>query len=135
MRMRFKTEPQLLPIGDTEIQSSIKGDKARLDVSAVGLWSAMERTFLDVRICHPNAASHLDSTPQQLYAEQEREKRGCYNDRVLQVEKGSFTPLIFTTTGGMGPESTRFHKRLAVLISAKRGEEYSHVMSHIRTRL
>ena len=35
----------------------------------------------------------------------------------------------------MGPESTRFHKRLAVLISAKRGEEYSHVMSHIRTRL
>ena len=130
-----KTEPQLLPIGDTTIQSSIKGNKARLDVSAVGLWSAMERTFVDVRICHPNAASHLDSTPQQLYAEQEREKRGCYNDRVLQVEKGSFTPLIFTTTGGMGPESTRFHKRLAVLISAKRGEEYSHVMSHIRTRL
>ena len=75
-----KTEPQLLPIGDTEIQSSIKGDKARLDVSAVGLWSAMERTFVDVRICHPNAASHLDSTPQQLYAEQEREKRGCYSD-------------------------------------------------------
>ena len=35
----------------------------------------------------------------------------------------------------MGPESTRYHKRLAQLISVKRKEEYSHVVSHIRTRL
>ena len=53
----------------------------------------------------------------------------------MQVEKGSFSPLIFTTSGGMGPESTRFHKKLAELISAKRKEEYSHVVNHIRTRL
>ena len=35
----------------------------------------------------------------------------------------------------MGPESTRYHKRLAELISAKRGEEYSHVVNHIRTKI
>ena len=58
-----------------------------------------------------------------------------YNDRVIQVEKGSFSPLIFSTTGGMGPESTRFHKKLAEHISVKRGEEYSHVVNHIRTRI
>ena len=35
----------------------------------------------------------------------------------------------------MGPECTRFHKRMAELISAKRGEQYSDVMNHIRTRI
>ena len=130
-----RTEPELIPIGDTEVQSSIKGDKARADVSAVGFWSPMERTFLDVQIIHPNSSSYLATTQHQLYIQKENEKKACYNDRILQVEKGSFTPLIFTTTGGMGPESTRYHKKLAKLISAKRGEEYSHVVSHIRTRL
>ena len=71
----------------------------------------------------------------QLYTRHEKEKKRDYNNRVLQVEKGSFAPLILSTTGGMGPESTKFHKRLAELIATKRGEEYSHVVSHIRTRL
>ena len=35
----------------------------------------------------------------------------------------------------MGPESTRYHKKLAELISDKRKEEYSHVVCHLRTRL
>ena len=30
-------------------------EKARLDVSAVGVWGPMERTFLDVRVMHPNS--------------------------------------------------------------------------------
>ena len=51
------------------------------------------------------------------------------------MERGSFTPLIFTTTGGMGPEATRYHKRVAVLLAEKRGEEYSHVMNFVRTKI
>ena len=35
----------------------------------------------------------------------------------------------------MGPECTRFHKRLAELISDKRGESYADTMNYIRTRL
>ena len=41
----------------------------------------------------------------------------------------------FSTSGGMGPEATRYHKRIAELISAKRGEQYSDVVNHIRTRI
>ena len=52
-----------------------------------------------------------------------------------KVEKGSFTPVVFSTVGGMGPEAERFHKRLAVLIAEKRNETYSHVVNYIRTRL
>ena len=101
----------------------------------MGIWSSHERTFLDVRVFHPNSESYLKNTPEQLYIQQENEKKNAYNDRVLQVEKGSFTPLIFSTTGGMGPEATKYHKRVAELISTKRGEVYSDVVNHIRTRI
>ena len=123
-----KVEPELIPIGDTGTRRGNTAEKARLDVSAIGLWSSMERTFLDVRVMHPNSPSYEDKTPEQ-------EKEAAYNDRVLQIEKGTFTPLIFSTTGGMGPESIRYHKRVAELIAAKRGEQYSHVVNHIRTRI
>ena len=42
---------------------------------------------------------------------------------------------MFTTTGGMAPECTKFHKKVAELISWKTKEEYSQVMNHIRTRI
>ena len=35
----------------------------------------------------------------------------------------------------MGPEATRYHKRVVELISSKRGEKYSDVVNHIRTRI
>ena len=130
-----KIEPELLPIGDQGVESSNIADKARLDVSAVGIWSAQERTFLDVRVFHPNSTSYLNTSPSQLYIQQEQEKKRTYNNRIIQVEKGSFSPLIFSTTGGMGPEATRYHKKVAQLISMKRGEMYSDVVNHIRTRI
>ena len=131
---RISRRPELLPLGNLELHGN-NAVKARLDVSAVGIWSQMERTFVDVRILHPNSPSYLDKTPEQLYRQHEQEKKRDYNNRVLQVEKGSFTPLIFSTSGGMGPECTKYHKRIAELVSIKRKEEYSHVMSHIRTKI
>jgi len=128
-------EPELLPIGNVETQSSNRADKARLDVSAVGVWSSMERTFLDVRVMHPNSPSYIDKTPDQIYSQHEKEKKRSYNHRIMHVDRGSFTPLIFSTTGGMGPEATQFHKRLAELISVKRGEAYADVVNHIRTKI
>ena len=35
----------------------------------------------------------------------------------------------------MGPEATKFHKRVAELLSAKRGEDYPQIMNHLRTRI
>jgi len=130
-----KVEPMLLPVGNTDTQSSNQAEKARLDVSAVGIWSPMERTFLDVRVVHINSPSYMDRTPEQIYTQNDRDKKRTYNHRILEVEKGSFTPLVFSTTGGMGPECTRFFKRIAELISVKRGEAYSDVMNYIRTRI
>ena len=69
-----RIEPELMPIG-AETLSRNTADKARLDVSAVGIWSPMERTFLDVRVLHPNSASYIDKTPEQINIQHEREKK------------------------------------------------------------
>jgi hypothetical protein len=128
-------EPMLLPIGNSETRSSNQAERARLDVSAVGIWSSMERTFLDVRVMNVNSPSYMDKTPQQIYLQHEREKKYTYNHRILEIEKGTFTPLVFSTTGGMGPECTKYHKRIAELVSVKRDESYADVMNFIRTRI
>ena len=130
-----KVEPVLMPVGVDGTDSSNDAEKARLDVSAVGVWSSMERTFLDVRVMHPNSPSYENMTPNEIYSLHEKAKKRSYNNRIMQVEKGSFTPLIFSTTGGMGPECARYHKRVAELIANKRGELYSDVVSHMRTRI
>ena len=67
----------------------------------------------------------------QLYIQHENQKKRQYLNRVLQVEKGSFSPLVFTTTGGMAPEAIRFLKRVAEKISAKTREKYSQVTNNI----
>ena len=130
-----QTEPKLLPIeGETSISGNL-AEKARLDVAGVGVWSAYERTFLDIRITHPNCPSHVNKPVEQIYATQEQEKKRFYNERVIQVEKGSFTPIVGSTFGGWGNEVNIYHKRIATLIALKRNKEYWDVINYIRTRL
>ena len=90
---------------------------------------------MDVRVTHMNSKSYKDMNAAQVYKQHEGEKKRKYNQRVLQVEKASFTPLIFSTTGGMAPECERFHKKVAAMISDKTKEDYSKVMDYIRTRV
>lgn len=130
-----KKEPVLLPLCSDNINTGNIAANARLDVSAVGVWSPYEKTYVDVRVFHPNAKSYADKNIGQLYKIHENEKKRAYNERVLQIEKGSFTPLIFSTTGGMSDETLKFHNRLALLIANKQNENYSDVTNFIRTRL
>ena len=130
-----KIEPHLLPIANTNSVNGNTKTNARLDVSGIGIWGPMERTFLDVRVMHPNSPSYIDKDIHQVYRAHEKEKKRTYNERVIQVEKGSFTPIVVSTFGGMGQEAESFHKRLALLIAEKRNETYSCVVNYIRTRL
>ena len=108
---------------------------ARLDVSARGVWSTFERSFYDVRVTHPNCLSNVGKPVADIYVEHQNAKKLEYEERVIESEKGSFTPLIFTTSGGMGPECTTFYKRIAELTAAKKREQYAPVMNYMRTRL
>jgi hypothetical protein len=121
-------EPPLIP-------SKELGDRSSLDVGARGLWSGLEKTLFDVRIFHPGAPSYQNRSLDAIYKTHEKEKKTKYLNHVLNNEKCSFTPLVFSTHGGCGPEALRFHKRLATLISKKRNILYSDAVSYVRRRI
>jgi hypothetical protein len=127
-------EPKLLPLTG-EIVRGNKADEARLDVSAVGFWRPQEKMFVDVRVFDPNCKTYKEMTPSLVYTRHENIKKAEYNDRVMNVERGTLTPLIFSTTGGWGKECSRFHRHLARLIAEKRNEKYPVVMSYLRKRI
>ena len=84
---------------------------ARADICAQGFWgNSSQRTFLDARICNPNAPTYYNSSLEAIYRTQEKEKRRQYKERIREVELGSFTPLIFSIFGGMGRSTTMAHK-------------------------
>ena len=127
-------EPRLLPVNDDEVQGTL-ADRAAPDISSRGLWSTFERTFYDVRVFHPNCPSYLSTDISKLYKSHEQEKMRKYNSRILTVERGSFSPLIYTTFGGWGPQATKYHKHLAQKLASKRNEAYSDVLNHMRARV
>ena len=47
------------------------------------------------------------------------EKRRKYERRVIEVEHGTFTPFVMSTSGGMGPSASVTVKRLASLLAEK----------------
>ena len=94
----------------------------------------MEKAFFDVRVFHDGNISNSGPID-TVFQKHEQEKKRAYNDRVIQVEKATFTPLVFSTSGAMGKEATSLHKRLVSLISQKRGTPYSETMSHVRRKL
>ena len=111
-------EPDLIPVDDEELRSSTTSqDRAKLDISARGVYGQMERVFFDVRVTHPNTQTNCTKSLRQIYKEQEREKKAKYNERIIQIEKATFVPLVFTTSGGMAPECEKLNKQLAELIA------------------
>ena len=111
--------------GEQLTRGSNKVQDARLDIHARGFWEPQRSDFFYVRVCHPNAESYRDLELQQIYLLHENEKKHRYSSRVLNIEHGTFSPLIFSTTGGMKKESLNYHSRLAELIAIKKGEDYA----------
>ena len=80
-----------------------------------------------------NADSCRDLTPKEIYTEKfENKKKRQYAEKVMEIEQGTFTPQVFTTTGGMADKCVKHHSRLAKLNANKKGESYSRVISWIR---
>ena len=53
----------------------------------------------------------------------------------MEVEHGTFTPLVFTTGGVMSHECSLYHKALAEKISQKKDEKYEDVMRYLRIKI
>ena len=131
------TEPRLQPLSGESLthRTAITSDDARLDIRARGFWSPAQDAYFDVRVFYPNAPSNRSGSLSAAYKKHEVIKKRAYGQRVRDVEGGVFTPLVFSTTGGMGREATTFYKRLADLLAQKQLKPYPVVINWLRCKL
>ena len=116
-----ETEPHLLPLtGESLSSSSNSADEARLDFSVRGFWQRGQRAFFDVRVFNRFAPSYRNQNLSNAFKSNERIKKRGYGQRVIEVEQGSFSPLIFTPYGGTSRETEHFITTLSSKISENR---------------
>ncbi|KAG0718930.1 hypothetical protein GWK47_051545 [Chionoecetes opilio] len=130
-----RANPSASRWGTPAVQDSQYRPEARVDICARGFWTRGQRTFLNIRIFDPMAASHRELSLEAVHHRNELEKIRAYGDRILQVDHGTFTPLVFTTSGGMAPKARSFYSRLADLMSVKKHQPRSSVAAWMRCRL
>ena len=98
-----------------------------------GIWVT---AFFDVRVVtHVNSKCNPGKQTSTIFKEKEEEKKRKYQQWVLDVEMGSFTPLVFGTNGGMGAGCNCFLKRLPEKLPEKNEEHYDITIIWIRTLL
>ena len=101
-------------------------------MKASGLWdSRFCRTFFDVKIFIPNAAS-CPPNIKDAYKLHESQKK--YEQRIIDVEHSTFSPLNFACTNGAGPSAVKT-QRLAIKISEKGYDSYSDAIVFIPSKI
>ena len=145
-----QSEPHLIPVENEvfELRSANTSSEARMDLKAGSFWPRGVTAFFDVRVTHVNSPTNKNKSTEQIHKTNPQnksteqifqahgnEKKIQYLKRVLNIEHGHFTPLIFGTNGGIGTECSLFVKTLAGKLAVLQNERYSIVISWIRTRL
>ena len=87
--------------------------------------TSLHHTFFDVCVFNSFVTSNRSTTLAAAFRKHEAEKRCAYEERIREVEHGSFTPLVFSSSGGMGKASTTTY---AHLLSEKWSTPYLVVM-------
>ena len=129
-------EPRLQPLsGEVLPPGSNIDDESRLDFAGKGFWQNSEMAFFDVKVFSPFAKSHVNKNLDALFKSEEKKKKDKYNDRVIQIEHGSFTPVVLSSSGGFGREGSCFVSRLIDKIAEKQGTEKSLVANYVRSKV
>ena len=115
---KVSVEPNLQSLSGEQFhyRSANVEDGACLDVSAESFWGRDRRlAYFDVKVVNPFASTYASSPLAQCYCRAELDKKRMYDERIREVENGTFSPLIFSSPGGMGPSATVVFKRIATL--------------------
>ena len=131
-----EVEPPLQSVNGFTFHSSANtSEDARLDVRAKGFWRRGQNAFFDVRITNLDNNSQRERAIEAALKSHENEKKRQYNKRVMEIEHGTFTPIVLSIKGVMGKECQVFHKALAEKLSIKSGDSYEEVTRLIRVKL
>ena len=127
-----KIEPMLAELDGEQIRE-VTGNRrkeARLGVSAVSFWVTGQRAFFDIRVFDLSAQRYRNRELTKCYKMNEKEKKRQCNERV----HGSFTPLVFSSNGGMGRECSTFYKRQSKMYAEKNKQPLHEAINSIRTK-
>ena len=130
-------EPMLTPLTGEKFKykTANREDHARLDISARNVWVRGSRAFLDVKVFNPLAQSYSNMTLKATHKANENTKKRSYAERILNVEHGSFTPLVFSCLGGMSVECAHFYNHVAELYAEKHNITTNLAKTWVRTKL
>ena len=94
-------EPPLVPVTIERFRArgTTVIDDARADIRALGFWTKGEDALFDIKIFHPQANCYRSKPLISVYTQQERLKKLRYEERIINIQHGLFTPLVFSTTG------------------------------------
>ena len=138
LRYAMQPCPCLQPLSGEQpnYKTANDADEARLDVVAENVWSKnRQKAFFDVKVFNPFSRSNVNIPLTQCHRRLEQDKRRSYEHRVREVEHGCFSPLVFSTLGGLSPTATIVYKRIASLIAEKNDQPYSRTFFWLRCRL
>ena len=91
--------------------------------------------YFDVRIFNPHAPSNRQQSLASTYKKHERAKIRAYEQRVREVEHGSFTPLVMSLSGGCANAANITYKRLATMLAEKWEQPYCSTLAYMRCKL
>ena len=104
-------EPPLQQVNGVIFHRSANvSDEARLDIRARGFWRDGQNAFFDIRTTNIDSASQKDKSIQSVLRNHENEKKRNYNARVMEIEQGTFTPIVVSVKGVMGHDDNLYHK-------------------------
>ena len=110
-------------------------DDARVDIVADNFGCRnRQKSYLDVKVFNPFSKSYVKESLIQCYRQLELDKKRAYEARVREIELGCFTPLVLSSSGGLGPAAKTFYKRLASLIAEKHDQPYSLILFWLRAK-
>lgn len=127
-------EPMLVPLAGEVFQhgSAKKEDSARSDVRVRSFFGACRNAFFEFRAFYAFARTHKFLSPDKLYIKIANERRREYAERVQQVEDADFTPMIISSSGGMGKEMQMALKHLSNKLAGKKQLPYCQVVGFVR---
>ena len=68
--------------------------EARVDIRARVFWNRGQNAFFDLRVFNPLAPCYSRLSLNAAHAKNERDKTRKYGERIINVEQGTFTPLL-----------------------------------------
>ena len=120
-RHDLEVGPPLQPLDNESFtNSTCTEDEARLEISNKGIWgSCFDCYFCEVKIFNHNAATNGIKNTKDAYLLDESLKRLKCQDRIVDIEQGSFSQLIIASTVEVSPITHKVIRRIASLIAKK----------------